>query len=84
MINLFPMKKKKCFFIRFNYDKKKFYEISKKQIFDLSKCKFLLIRQDPHFNFEYISTTYILDIISKKVKIINKQTAIRKITEKLN
>ena len=73
----------KGFFIRFNYDKKKFYEISKKQILDLSKCKFLLIRQDPPFNFEYISTTYILDIISKKVKIINNPTAIRNISEKL-
>ena len=73
----------KGFFIKFNYNKKKFYKIVKNQNLDLSKCKFLLIRQDPPFNLEYISTTYILDIISNKVKIINNPTSIRNISEKL-
>ena len=71
------------FFIEFNYTKKKFFKILKKQILDLSKCKFLLIRQDPPFNLEYISTTYILDIIKDKVKIINNPKSIRNISEKL-
>ena len=53
----------KGFFIKFNYSNKKFYKITKKQNLDLSKCKFILIRQDPPFNLEYISTTYILDTI---------------------
>ncbi len=73
----------KGFFIKLNYNKKKFYKIVKNQNLDLSKCKFLLIRQDPPFNMEYISTTYILDIISNKVKIINNPTSIRNISEKL-
>ena len=73
----------KGFFIEFYYNKKKFYKILKKQILDLSKCKFLLIRQNPPFNLEYISTTYILDIISNKIKIINNPTSIRNISEKL-
>ena len=73
----------KGFFIKFNYNDKKFYKILKRQILDLSKCKFLLIRQDPPFNLEYISTTYILDFISKKVKIINNPSSIRNISEKL-
>ena len=71
------------FFIKFSYTKKKFFKILKKQILDLSKCKFLLIRQDPPFNLEYISTTYILDIIKDKVKIINNPKSIRNISEKL-
>ena len=71
------------FFIEFNYTKKKFFKILKKQILDLSKCKFLLIRQDPPFNLEYISTTYILDTIKDKVKIINNPKSIRNISEKL-
>ena len=71
------------FFIRFNYKNKKFYKILKKQKLDLTKCKFLLIRQDPPFNLEYISTTYILDIISSKVKIVNNPKSIRNISEKL-
>ena len=73
----------KGFFIEFNYNQKKFYKILKKQILNLTKCKFILIRQDPPFNLEYISTTYILEIIKKKVKVINDPTAIRNISEKL-
>ena len=73
----------KGFFIKFNYENKKFFKILKKQTLDLIKCKFILIRQDPPFNLEYISTTYILDYIKRKVKIINNPTSIRNISEKL-
>ena len=73
----------KGFFIKFDYNKKKKFRILKKQNLDLTKCKFILIRQDPPFNLEYVSTTYILDIIKKKVKIINDPTSIRNISEKL-
>ena len=73
----------KGFFIKFNYQNKKFYKIIKEQTLDLAKCKFILIRQDPPFNLEYISTTYILDFIKNKVKIINNPTSIRNMSEKL-
>ncbi len=73
----------KGYFIEFNYNKKKFYKILKKNILDLTKCKFLLIRQDPPFNQEYITTTYILDTIKDKIRIINDPTSIRNISEKL-
>ncbi len=71
------------FFIKFNYKNKKFFKILRKQKQDLSKCKFILIRQDPPFNLEYISATYILDTIKHKVKILNNPTSIRNISEKL-
>ena len=70
-------------FIEINYHKKKFYKILKKKTLELVKCKFILIRQNPPFNLEYISTTYILDLIKDKVKIINDPTSIRGISEKL-
>ena len=73
----------KGFFIKFNYSKKKFFKILKKCSLDLTKCKFILIRQDPPFNLEYISTTYILDTIRHKVKILNNPTSIRNVSEKL-
>ena len=73
----------KGFYVNFNYKSKKFYKIIKKQSLNLIKCKFILIRQDPPFNLEYISTTYILDYIKDKVKIINNPSAIRNISEKL-
>ena len=42
-----------------------------------------MIRQDPPFNLEYISSTYVLDLIKDRVKIINDPTSIRNISEKL-
>ncbi len=73
----------KGYFIRFNYNQKNFFKILKRKSLDLLKCKFILIRQNPPFNLEYISTTYILDLIKTKVKIINDPTSIRNISEKL-
>ena len=71
------------YYMEFNYSKKKFFKINKKSKLDLSQIKYLLIRQDPPFNLEYISTTYILDKIKDKVKIVNNPTSIRNISEKL-
>jgi glutathione synthase len=62
---------------------KKFFKIIKNQKLNLELCKYILIRQDPPFNLEYISTTYILDQIKDKVKIINDPTSIRNVSEKL-
>ena len=73
----------KGFFIKFDYNNKKFFKILKKQKLNLELCKFILIRQDPPFNLEYISTTYILDQIKHKLKIINDPTSIRNVSEKL-
>ena len=42
------------FFIKFDYGKKKIFRILKKGKLDLSKCRFILIRQNPPFNLEYI------------------------------
>ena len=73
----------KGFFIKFDYKKKRFFEILKKQKLELIKCKYLLVRQDPPFNLEYICSTLILDKIKKRVKVINDPTAIRNVSEKL-
>jgi len=71
------------YYVKFSYSNKKFYTINKRLKLDLSKCKYLLVRQDPPFNLEYISTTYILDKIKDKVRIINNPTSIRNVSEKL-
>ena len=42
----------------------------------------MLIRQDPPFNLEYISTTFLLDKVIGKTKVINNPTSIRNISEK--
>ncbi len=71
------------FFIKFNYKQDKFFQIIKKVKLNLAKTNFILIRQDPPFNLEYISATYILDTIKHKVKILNNPTSIRNVSEKL-
>ena len=71
------------FFIKFDYKRKSFFKILNKQKLDLLKCKFILIRQDPPFNMEYISATHILDTIKDKVNIINDPTSIRNVSEKI-
>ena len=73
----------KCSKLTFFKNIKKFYKIKKKFNFELSKSKVLLIRNEPPFNQQYINTTFILEHIAKKVKIINHPKAIREVPEKL-
>ena len=68
-------------FIKLFY-KKKFYKLLNKKTINLEKSNYILIRQDPPFNMNYITTTYFLDRL-KTVKIINNPTSIRNISEKL-
>ncbi len=64
------------------FKKKSFYKILSNKIIKLEKTSYLLIRQDPPFDLNYITTTYFLDRL-KNVKIINNPTSIRSISEKL-
>ena len=73
----------KCSQLIFFENTKKFYKINKILNLDLSKAKVLLIRNEPPFNQQYINTTFILEHIAKKVKIINHPKAIREVPEKL-
>ena len=73
----------KCFHLTFFENTKKFYKINKKLSFNLSKAKVLLIRNEPPFNQQYINTTFILEHLTKKVKIINHPKSIREVPEKL-
>ncbi len=82
--NIFIKKNKICAegnFIKL-YNKKKFFKSLSKKIINLENSNYLLVRQNPPFNMNYITTTYFLDRL-KTVKIINNPTAIRNISEKL-
>ena len=63
-------------------NKKKYYKIVKKKKLNLSTAKFILIRQNPPFNMDYITSTLYLEFLSKNVKIINNPIAVRNISEK--
>ncbi len=69
-------------FVKFNYLSNSYFKILNKQILKLEEADIILIRQDPPFNLEYITTTHILEKL-KKPNIINNPTAIRNISEKL-
>ena len=72
-----------CKYIKINKDKTKFYSLIRNIKFNLEKSKVILIRNDPPFDNRYLYTTFLLNHISKKVKIINHPFAIRNISEKL-
>ena len=69
--------------VEFNENKKKFYSIKNSRIFDLSQASFIFMRQNPPFNMDYITATFLLDKISKKTQIINNPFAVRNMPEKL-
>ena len=68
--------------VNFFENKKKYYKILNKVTLDLSIVKFILIRQNPPFNMDYITSTLYLEYLSNNVKIINNPIAIRNISEK--
>ena len=72
-----------CKYIKINENKKKFYSLLKTVKFNLEKSKVILIRNDPPFDNRYLYTTFLLNHISNKVKIINHPFAVRNISEKL-
>jgi len=63
-------------------NKKKYFKILKDVNLDLSKMKYVLIRQNPPFNLEYINSTLYLEKLSSHTKIINNPISIRNISEK--
>ena len=72
-----------CKYIKINKNKKKFFTLIKNINFNLEKSKVILIRNNPPFDNRYFYTTFLLNYISRKVKIINHPFAVRNISEKL-
>ena len=72
-----------CKHIKINENKKKFYSLVRTVNFNLERSKVILIRNDPPFDNRYLYTTFLLNHISNKVKIINHPFAVRNISEKL-
>jgi len=72
-----------CKNIKIDDSKKKFYSLLKTINFNLEKSKVILIRNDPPFDNRYLYTTFLLNHISKKVRIINDPSAVRNVSEKL-
>ena len=69
--------------VKFNESKKNFYTIKSSRILNLSKARFILMRQNPPFNMDYITATFLLERVSKKTKVINNPFSVRNMPEKL-
>lgn len=64
-------------------DEQKFYEIQKTDLLDLEKADLVLIRQNPPFDINYITNTYLLEKLHGKTLVLNNPKAIRDNPEKL-
>ena len=60
-----------------------FFSLADKSIMALDEFDIVFIRQDPPFNMNYITNTYLLERLSDKVFFVNHPTAIRNAPEKL-
>jgi len=69
--------------VEFNKNKKNFYSLKNSKLLDLSKARFILMRQNPPFNMDYITTTFLLERVSKETKVINNPFSVRNMPEKL-
>jgi len=61
---------------------KKFYKIINQKLFDLSKANYVLIRQNPPFNMDYITATFFLERLPRNVKVVNNPISVRNVSEK--
>ena len=73
----------RCSILKLQDNLKKPIKILNKSYLNLVKAKALLIRNEPPFDQQYINTTFILEHIVKKLKIINNPKALREVPEKL-
>ena len=73
----------KASLLKISKKKKYIFKTDKKKILKLSTVNILLVRQDPPFNINYITSTYLLDHL-KKTLIVNNPKSIRDAPEKLH
>jgi len=73
-----------CNEVIFYENRKKFYSVIRSKKIDLSKARFILMRQNPPFNMDYITATFLLEKISKQTQVVNAPFAVRNMPEKLH
>ena len=72
------------YYLKLYLDKNNYFKYeSEKKTVDLKEFKYVFLRQDPPFDMNYITSTYILDLLPNTTKVINNSTSVRNATEKL-
>lgn len=69
--------------IRLKNQEKNHYEILENREQDLATFDVILVRQDPPFDMNYITSTYLLEKIKDQVLILNNPSEIRNCPEKI-
>ena len=80
MTNVWATKAKK---IHYTKDEKNFYEITEERKLDLATMDVILIRQDPPYDMNYVSMTYMLEVLPEKVMIQAPTAFLRSFSEKM-
>jgi len=71
-------------FLELFLDKNNYFNFkSKKIVAKLENFQFVFLRQDPPFDMNYITSTYILDLLPSSTIVVNNPTAVRNSTEKI-
>ncbi len=72
-------------FVELFNDKNRYYNYlsNKKEIFNLENADVILIRQDPPFDMNYITSTYLLEKLSPSTTVLNNPSSIRNSSEKI-
>ena len=69
--------------LKIDIKKEKYITLDRKRNILLEKFDFILVRQDPPFNMNYITATHLLEKIKSVTKILNNPASIRNCPEKL-
>jgi len=69
-------------FIEITNDASDWYKVLRSGTFNLKDADVVLVRQDPPYNMHYITSTFILDTLDPKVKVLNSPTSLRNNSEK--
>lgn len=69
--------------IKFFDNPEHYYELAEGFVLDLQTMDVVLLRQDPPFDMNYITTTYLLEMLQPKTLVVNDPASVRNNTEKL-
>ncbi len=69
--------------VKFFDNPDRYYELGESFSLDLHTTNVVLLRQDPPFNMEYITTTYLLEQLQPKTLVVNDPASVRNHPEKI-
>ena len=73
----------RCCKIALNDEEDDYYKLDEEENVNLKDVDVVLIRQDPPYNMNYLTYTYLLDKITDKTLVINNPTNVRNCPEKI-